>query len=139
MVSLLFQVCIPTNLNMEANYLAWRRLVPEWHLLLSITQAVFQLWAGSPSDGSFGILIYQSMSTVLHLGKSTASASLGVECFQSSLDISSELCIISSCISSPSSVQVSSRTCHKLIQTSNSNYTLLDGGSLATHSPQHVK
>ena len=57
---------------------------------------------------------------------------------QTSLDISGQFCISFSCIHSPSSVQVSGRTSHRSIQTLNSSCTLLDGGSLASHSSQHV-
>ena len=56
--------------------------------------------------------------------------------FQTSLDILDKLCISSSCITSPSFVKVSNIACHRSIQTSNSSLTLLDGGSLATHSSQ---
>ena len=78
------------------------------------------------------------MSALLHFGKSRTSRSLGVECFQPSLDITGKLCNSSSCISSPHSVQVSSRTCHRSIQISNSSGTLLDVGSLNSHNFQHV-
>ena len=67
------------------------------------------------------------------------SEGLGFEHIQPSLDRSGELCIPSFCTSSPSSVQVSSRACHRSIQTSDSNCTLLDGGSLASHNFQHVE
>ena len=63
---------------------------------------------------------------------------LGVECFQLSLDISGNLCVFSSCISSSGSVQVSGRTCQRSSQTVDSCGTMLDGGSLAPHSFQHV-
>ena len=43
------------------------------------------------------------MSVLLHLGMSPTSGSLGVECFQPPLDISSELCVFSSSFSSPGS------------------------------------
>ena len=79
------------------------------------------------------------MSTLLHLGKSISCGSLGIECFQFSLDIWNELCVFLFCFSCPSSVQASGRTCHRSIQTSHSSYTLLNGGSLASHSPQHLK
>ena len=35
---------IPTHLNVEANYLQWGSLVPEWHILPHIAQVVFQPW-----------------------------------------------------------------------------------------------
>ena len=62
----------------------------------------------------------------------------GVECLQPSLDISGKLCISFFCISSSSSVQVPGRTCQRLTQTSDSGGTMLDGGTLASHSYQHV-
>ena len=43
-----------------------------------------------------------------------------------------------SCISSSSSVQVSGVTGQRLTQTFDSGDTMLDGGSLASHSSQHV-
>ena len=63
--------------------------------------------------GSVNILMYQSMLAILHLGKSTTSGSLGVECFQSPFDIYRELCVSPSCIGFPLLCQVSGRTCHR--------------------------
>ena len=94
----------PTHLNVEANNLSAGRLFPEWHLH-QIFLAVFQL-LGQPEHESVCILMYQSMSTLLHLGKSTTSGSLGVEYFQQSLDIWGELYFLLY-LSSTSSVQVS--------------------------------
>ena len=51
--------------------------------------------------GSIGIPIHQSMSALLHLEKSTTSASLGFELFQPSSDIQVR-CLSSSCIGFPS-------------------------------------
>ena len=59
--------------------------------------------------------------------------SLGVKCFQPSLDISDKLCISPSYISFPSSVQVSGRTCYRQVQTSDSCCTMLDEDSSASH------
>ena len=39
----LIPVYLPTHLNVEADYLSWRRVVLEWHLLPSRAQATFQL------------------------------------------------------------------------------------------------
>ena len=63
---------------------------------------------------------------------------LGVECIQPSLDISGKLSLSSSYISLSSSVHVSGRKCHCLIQTFDSIGTTLDRGSLASHSTQHA-
>ena len=35
---------IPTDLNMEANYLSQDWMLPEWHLLPQVAQAAFHLW-----------------------------------------------------------------------------------------------
>ena len=75
------------------------------------------------------------MPALLHLGISTTSESLGVECLQPSLDISGKLHVSSSCIGS---VQVSGKTCQRSTQTVDSDGTMLDGGSLASNSSQHV-
>ena len=71
---------IPTYINVEAYYLLWGRLVPEWHLLSCIVQTAFQ-----PCQLEVALLA--------SLGKSPTFGSLGVEHFQPSLDISGELCV----------------------------------------------
>ena len=78
------------------------------------------------------------MPVLLHLGNSSASGGLGIECLQPSLDVSGKLCVSSSGSSSSSSVQVSGRTCQQSTQTSDYCGTMLDGGSLASNSSQHV-
>ena len=100
---------IPTHLNVEADYLSWDQLLPEWHLLPQVAQAAFCLW-GPSRGGPNGIFSFYSMPALLHLGISTTSGGLGVECLQPSLHFSGKLCVSSSCISSSSSVQVSGRT-----------------------------
>ena len=35
---------IPTHLNVEANYLSWDWMLPEWHLLPQVVQAASHLW-----------------------------------------------------------------------------------------------
>ena len=61
------------HLSVETNYLSCSQLNPEWHLLPHIAQATFQ---------SVSVLLYQSVSALLHLRKSPPSGSLGVECFE---------------------------------------------------------
>ena len=78
------------------------------------------------------------MSVLLHIGKSHAAGSLGVECFQPPWDISGELYISSSSFCSPGSIQAHGIMCHKSIQTSYSSGTFLDGVSLSCHSSQYV-
>ena len=35
---------IPTHFNVEADFLSWDQLLPEWHLLPQVAQAAFHLW-----------------------------------------------------------------------------------------------
>ena len=90
---------------------------------------------GSTGGGSLGILMYQSMSMLLHLGKSPISGNLEVEHFQLPLDISGQLCVSSSSFSSPGSVQVPVRTWQRSMYSSD---TFWDGVSLASHNSQCV-
>ena len=94
----------------------------------------FGVFKGGPD----GILLYHSMPALLHLGISTTSGGLGLECLQPSLDISGKLCVSSSCISSSSMVQVFGITCQRSTQMFDSGGTMLDGGFLTPHSSQHV-
>ena len=48
------------------------------------------IWMSTGGE-SIGILTYKSMAVLLHLGKSTASVTLGIEQFKPPWDISSEL------------------------------------------------
>ena len=93
---------------------------------------------GSTRCGSAGILPYHSIPALLYLRNSTTFWGPGVECLQPSLNVSGKLCVSSSCISSSRSVQVPGRTCQRATQTFDSGGTMLDGGSLAFHSSQHV-
>ena len=52
--------------------------------------------------------------------------------------MSGELCVSSFTFSSHGSIQLPGRTCHRSIQTSYSSSTLMDGGSLSSHSSQYV-
>ena len=99
-----------------------------------------QLFAFGPSRGGpTGISLFYSMPALFHLGNSINSGGLGVECFQPSLDFSGKLCVSSSSSGPSSSVQVSGRTCQQSTQTFDSGGAMLDGGSLASHSSQHVR
>ena len=123
---------IPTHLNVEANYLSQDRMLPEWHLPLQLAQAAFCLWGLPEVD-----LLASSCTTQCqhyYTVETPISGGLGVECLQPSLVISGRLCVSSSCISSSSSVQVSGGTCQRSTQAFDSGGTMLDGGSLASHS-----
>ena len=126
---------IPTYLNVEANYLSQDQMLPEWHLL---PQAAFNLWCLPEVD-----LLAPSHSTQCQhyysFGISTTSGgpwgwmpSTIHGMFQ-----------VGYMFSPPALVplvlsQVSGRTCQRSTQTVDSGGTILDGGSLAPHSSQHV-
>ena len=93
---------------------------------------------GPSRGGPTGIFSLYSMPALFHLGNSITSGGDGVECLQPSLDFSGKLCISSSSSSPSRSVQVSSRSCQQSTRTFDSHGTMLDGGSLASHSSQHV-
>ena len=69
----LLLVYIPTHLNVEANFLSWDQLLPEWHLLPQVAQAAFCLW-GLPevdllsSSRSTQCQHYFTLETPLPLG-----------------------------------------------------------------------
>ena len=54
------------------------------------------------------------------------------------MEVSGRLHVSSSSISSSGSVHVSDRTCQRSTETVNPGGIMLDGGSLAPHSSQHV-
>ena len=93
---------------------------------------------GLTKGGPGGILIYQSMSGLLHLARSATSGYIWVEYFQFHVDISGGLCIFFYYSSPLVLSQVSSRTCHRSIQTYSYGFSLLEWGSLASLSSQHV-
>ena len=93
---------------------------------------------GPSGGGPAGIFSFYSMPALFHLGNSTTSGGLGIECLQPSLDFSGKLCVSFSSSSSSGSIKVSGRTCQRSTQTFDSGGALLDGGSLASHSSQHV-
>ena len=108
------------------------------HICFSL-RWLMQLFAfGPPIGGPTGIFSFYSKPALFHLGIPTTSGGLGVECLQPSLDLSGKLHVSSSCVSSSNSVQVHGRTCQWSTQTFDSGGTMLDGGSLASHSSQHV-
>ena len=88
-----------------------------WHLLPHIAHAVFHLWGQPKVD-----LLASSCTS---------------QC-QPPLDLSDESCTSFWCVVSPSSVQMSGRTCHSAIQTYDSSDTLLNVCSLSSHDSQHV-
>ena len=41
---ILIPAYIPTHFNVEADYLSWDQMLPEWHHLPRVAQAAFHLW-----------------------------------------------------------------------------------------------
>ena len=77
---------------MEADYLSWGQLVPEWHLLPYIAQAAFLFWSQQEVDLLASLCNNQcqdfyTLKGPLHLGV------LGLNSLQPLLDLSGELCI----------------------------------------------
>ena len=133
---ILLPAYIPTHLIVEADYLFRDWLLPEWHLLPQVTQAMFCLW-GLPevdllaSSCSTQCQHYFTLDTPLPLG------ALGLNAFSHLLTV--QVSCVSFSGSGPScSVLVSSRTCQWSTQTFDSGGTMLDGGYLASHHCQHV-
>ena len=129
-------VYVPTHLNVEANYLSWDQMLPEWHLLPQVDQTAFHLW-GLPkvdllaSSHSTQCQHYYTLESPLPLG------ALGLNAFNYSWTFQVSY-VSSSYISSSSSVYVSGRRCQRSNQMFNFGGTMFDGGSLASHSSQHV-
>ena len=128
---------IPTHLNVEADFLSRDRLLPGVAPSTSSGSGSF-LPLGPSRGGPAGIFSFYSMSALFHFGNSTASGGLGVECLQPSLDFSGKLHVSSCSSGPPCSVQVSGRTCQWSTETFTSGGSMLDGGSLASHSSQHT-
>ena len=122
----------------------WRPIISPW--VICFQSGIFSLrwlkWLftfGPTRGGSAGIILYHSMPPLLYLGISTTCGGLSVESLQPSLDVSGKLSLSCSCISCSSSVQVSGRTCQRSTLTFDFGGALLDGGSLVSHSCQHVR
>ena len=111
-------------------------MLPEWHVLPQVAQAAFHLW-GLPEVDLLASS-YPLNASIITPWNLHYLWGLGVECLQSCLDVSGKLCVSSFCISSSGSVQVSGRTYQRSTQMFDSGGTMLDGGSLALHSSQHV-
>ena len=121
---------------MEADYLSWDQLLLEWHLLPQVAHAVFCLWGLSEVDllsssRSTQCQHYFTLETPLPLG------ALGLNAFNHPWTF--QVSYVSSSGSGPScSVQIYGRTCQWSTQTFHSGAAMLDEGSLASHSSQHV-
>ena len=128
---------IPTHLNVEADYLSWDWMLPEWHLLPQVDQAAFCLWGLPEVDllvfsHSTQCQHYFTLETPLPLG------ALGLNAFSQPWTFQASYVFPSPALASLFLSQVSGRTCQWSTQTFDSGVTMLDGGSLASHSSQHV-
>ena len=115
---------IPTHFNVGADFLSWDWLLPEWHLLPQVAQAAFHLWGLSEVDllassHSTQCQHYFTLGTPLHLG------ALGLNAFSHSWNFQA-------------SYVFPPLTCQWSTQTFTSGGSMLDGGSLASHSSQHA-
>ena len=128
---------IPTHLNVEADFLSRDWMLLEWHLLPQVAQAAFRLW-GLPEVDLLASSHFTQFQHYFTLETPLPVGGLGVECLQPSLEISGKLRVSSSGSGPSCSVQVSSRTCQQSTQTFTSGGSMLDGGSLASHSSQHA-
>ena len=117
--------------------MSWSQLLPQWHLFPEMAQTAFHLW-GLPEVDLLASSHTTQCQNYYTLETSLPLSGLEVECLQPSLDITGKLCVSSSSISSSSSVHISGRTSQMSTQTFDSDGTMLDGGSLASHSSQIV-
>ena len=103
-------------------------------LMPNIAQAPFQLW-GQPELDLLLSLLWQHYYT---LESPLPLEALGMNTFNHPWTYEMIYVFSPSALVPPSSVQASARTCHKSVQTSNSSYTLLDGGFFcSSHRSQH--
>ena len=63
---ILLPAYIPSHLNVEADYLSWDQLLPEWHLLPQVAQTAFCLW-GLPEVDLLLILLNASIISLWKL------------------------------------------------------------------------
>ena len=92
---------------------------------------------GPSRGGPTGIISFYSMPALFHLGNSTTSGPLVLNAFSHPWIFQVSYVFPPSALV-PLSVQVSGRTCQWSTLISDSGGTMLDGGSLASHSSQHV-
>ena len=116
-----------THINVEGNYILWRRLVLEWHLLPYVVQAAFQLDVDLlASSHTKHCHHYWILKTLI------PQEALRFNSFNYPANFRYVM-LSSSCFSSGSSVHVSNRTCDRSGQMLNSRSTLFDGVSLASN------
>ena len=138
MVLLLFAACIPTHLNVEADCLSQGWILQEWHLLPQVTQA-----ASTPLGSTRGCICWHppvppNASFITPLNLHYTLGALGLNAFGHPWMFQVSYVFPPAHISFSSSVQVSGRTYLRSTQTFDPGGTMLDGGSFASDSSQHV-
>ena len=128
---------IPTHLNVETDFLSRDCLLPEWHLLPQVAQAAFCLW-GLPevdllaSSRSTHCQHYFTLETPLPLGALGVNAFSHPWNFQVSY-VFPPLALVPLVLAKFLAEHVNSQLRHLT-----SGGSMLDGGSLASHSSQHA-
>ena len=124
---------VPADIPIHLNGGSW--LSATWKVDSRVASSSSHSWGSMPILGSNGCGSVVSSCTNQYqhyytLDNALSLGALGLGMLISILGHLCELCHFSSCISYPSSVQVSGRLCHGSFQTSYSSGILLDGGSL---------
>ena len=132
----LIQAYIPTQLIVEADHLS--RYFGSQVAPASLHSSGCISSLGSTRGGFLGILTYQSISVLLHLGKSSTSAGLGVECFQPPLAYQVS-CMFPPPTLVPLVYPVPGKLWHRSTEASYAYGTLLDGHSLDSHNCQKLE
>ena len=127
---------IPTHLSVEANYLSWDWILPEWHLLPQVDQAAFYLWDIPEVDllassHSTQCQHYYTLESPLPLGSLRLNALNHPWMFHVSYMFSPAL--IPLVLSKFLTEHVKGQ-----LKMFDSVGTMLDGGSFAPHSSQQV-
>ena len=126
----------PTHLNVGADYLSWDQMLPEWHLLPQVAQGTFHFWGLSEVDllafsHSTQCQHYYTLESPLSLGALELNAFNHPWTFQVSYVFPPPALV--SLVLSKFLTEMSRST-----QMFYSDGTMLDGGSLASYSSQHV-
>ena len=132
----LIPVYISTHLIVEANYLSQDKILPEWHLLPSGDSGSFSPF-GPSRGGPAGIFSFHSVPALLHLGISTTSGCLGVDYLHPWMFQVRYMFPLPPLVPLVLSMFLAEHVKGQL-RWLILVHTMLDGGSLAPHSSQHV-
>ena len=123
---------IQTHLIVEADYLSQGQMLPEWHLLCHNAQAAFHLWGLPDVDLLASFCTTQCQHYYISECRLPLGA-LGLNAFNHPWTFLVSYVSLFH-ISSSSSVHMSGRTCQRSTWMFDSGGTILDGGSLPSHS-----